>query len=134
MKRFAFVFFFLLPLKGMVLLFLMPLFLAIRHLKCVFSIGQGNFVLLKKDANFLTVDVQSRNGTNRMKDILAAMTINGNARGKLAEKLEYIGMNKADVIHSHLITHDHGDHFCLFQNFWKFEGCSKYRFSRQFNL
>jgi hypothetical protein len=126
MKRFAFVFFFLLLLKGMVLSFLMPLFLTIRLLKCVFSIGQGNFVLLKKDINFLTVDVQSRNGTNRMKDILAAMTINRDVRGKLAEKLEDIGMNKTVVIHSHLITHDHGDHFCLFQNFWKFEGRSKY--------
>ncbi|MDR1366680.1 MAG: hypothetical protein LBJ13_02100 [Puniceicoccales bacterium] len=79
----------------------------------VFSVGQGNFILLKKDDRFLVVDVgcgaQGRNPLKQYKDKM-------NFDGKLRKKLINIGF--FDVRNSCvlLVTHNHWDHFCLFSN------------------
>jgi hypothetical protein len=75
----------------------------------IFSVGQGNFILIKAEKECLVVDVGSgKSGRNPLQQHREKMEPNG----AIYKKLESIsvGVSKCWL----LVTHNHWDHFCSF--------------------
>ncbi|MDR0580505.1 MAG: MBL fold metallo-hydrolase [Holosporaceae bacterium] len=86
----------------------------------VFSVGQGNFILLKKDIHFLAVDAgcgaQGRNPLKLYKDKMRERMDLEDDEGKLRKKLNAIVSSSTEKNLFLLVTHNHWDHFCLFKH------------------
>ncbi|MDR1907032.1 MAG: hypothetical protein LBQ03_02345 [Puniceicoccales bacterium] len=124
MKQLLFVFFFIFPfLKGgIVLNAAAPGNSALEMY--VFSVGQGNFVLLKKGNSFLTVDVGCGKASSEYTKSISS--------GSLGKRLRNIGVDRGGVVHSLLVTHNHKDHFYLFPEFLKVLGKRQVRIPQGF--